>query len=103
MTKGLVTGFTVSGFDGEHLAIDHDRKRILVVQPMVGIGDMVWHKPWLDEMIARHDITLMAKPSSHAAAVLCDHEGLTILPLHRSVQGQRGAHDGVRGFFGWQG
>lgn len=81
------------------MTAERDRKRILVVQPMVGIGDMVWHKPWLDAMIASHDIVLMAKPSSQSDAVLGEHSGLEILPLYRSQRGQRGLHDGVMGFF----
>ena len=75
-----------------------DRK-ILVIQPMVGIGDMVWHKPWLDEIINTHHIALMAKPSSQAAAVLCDHPNLEIIPLHRAERGKKSHHDGFFGFF----
>ena len=77
----------------------HDMPKILVIQPMVGIGDMVWHKPWLDEMIARHNITLMAKPSSQASHVLCDHPDVDIHPLYRSERGKKGRHDGWLGFF----
>ena len=79
--------------------LDETRQRVLVIQPMVGIGDMVWHKPWLDAMIARHDIVLMAKPSAQAAAVLGEYEDLEHLPLYRSERGKRGHHDGFIGFF----
>ena len=78
---------------------DDRRQRILIVQPMVGIGDMVWHKPWLDAMIARHDVVLMAKPSSQPAAVLGEYEDLEHLPVYRSERGKRGQHDGIIGFF----
>ncbi len=77
----------------------NDARKILVIQPMVGIGDMVWHKPWLDTIIKTHDITLMAKPSSQAAAVLCDHPDLDIIPLHRAERGKKSHHDGWLGFF----
>ena len=76
-----------------------DPRKILVIQPMVGIGDMVWHKPWLDKIIAAHNITLMAKPSSQAAAVLCDHPKLDIIALHRAERGKKSHHDGWLGFF----
>ena len=56
--------------------------RLLVIQPMVGIGDMVWHKPWLDAMIREREVILMAKPSSAAVAVMAEHDGLKIVPLH---------------------
>ena len=66
---------------------------------MVGIGDMVWHKPWLDAMIMNRTITLMAKPSAQAAAVLMDHPDVAIIPLHRAERGRKSRHDGVLGFF----
>jgi len=68
---------------------------------MVGIGDMVWHKPWLDAALTRlpHKVMLMAKPSSQAGMVLAEHAGLEIFPLFRSERGKKGRHDGVIGFF----
>jgi len=79
--------------------VEHSPSRLLIIQPMVGIGDMVWHKPWLDAAIARYPVVLMAKPSAQAAAVLGAQDGLGILPLERSERGRKGAHDGVIGFF----
>jgi heptosyltransferase-2 len=75
--------------------------RLLIIQPMVGIGDMVWHKPWLDAAIASHsfEVILMAKPSSQAKTVLAEHRGLEIVPLFRSERGKKGRHDGIFGFF----
>lgn len=76
------------------------KKRVLLLQPMVGIGDMVWHKPWLDRFIARHEIVLMAKPSAQAAAVLAEHQGkVEMTPLYRAERGRKGRHDGFIGFF----
>lgn len=75
------------------------RKRLLVIQPMVGIGDMVWHKPWLDAMLARYDVTLMAKPSAQAGAVMGEYPDLKMIPLYRSERGQKGRHDGFLGLF----
>ena len=72
---------------------------LLVIQPMVGIGDMVWHKPWLDAMIREREVILMAKPSSAAEAVMAEHDGLRIVPLHRAERGRKGIHDGIPGFF----
>ena len=83
----------------ENIMNKYDAHKILVIQPMVGIGDMVWHKPWLDQIVTRRNITLMAKPSSQAASVLCDHPNLDIIALHRSERGRRSDHDGWAGFF----
>ena len=72
---------------------------LLVIQPMVGIGDMVWHKPWLDSMAESRTVTLMAKPSAQAEAVMSGHDGISIIPLHRAERGRKGRHDGFLGFF----
>ena len=34
------------------------RRRLLVIQPLVGIGDMVWHKPWIDYLADFYDVIL---------------------------------------------
>ena len=75
------------------------RPGLLVIQPMVGIGDMVWHKPWLEQLGMFYNLKLMAKPSSCAAAVLSDMQNLeTVVPLNRSSRGSGGNHDGIIGF-----
>ena len=73
--------------------------RLLVIQPLVGIGDMLWHKPWLDQLIDLNpDIILAVKPSSQAHH-LFNHD----LPpdrfffIHRNIRGQSGRHDGLIG------
>lgn len=50
-----------------------NQKRILAIQPMPGIGDMVWHVPHLRalaEVRGNGVLTLLAKPSSHADILL---------------------------------
>ena len=74
------------------------KKKVLIVQPMIGIGDMVWVKPWIDEAIRVHDVVLMAKPSSHSHIIM-QQQDFTLLPLHRSERGRKGRHDGLKGFF----
>ena len=75
-----------------------DRRKILIIQPMIGIGDMIWVKPWIDEAIRVHDVVLMAKTSSHSHIIMQEHD-LDLRPLHRSERGRKGRHDGVIGFF----
>ena len=60
---------------------------------------MVWHKPWLDEMIKARHVVLMAKPSAQAASVMMDHPDLAVVPLHRAERGKKNKHDGFIGFF----
>lgn len=75
-----------------------EKRHILILQPMIGIGDMIWVKPWIDETIRRHNVTLMVKPSSHAKFIMHEHK-LDLRMLHRSERGRKGRHDGILGFF----
>ena len=79
---------------------DNSKKvKLLIIQPMVGIGDMIWHKPWLDVAIERHEVSILAKPSSYVGAIFGVKPSLKIFYLHRSQRGVRGIHDGILGFF----
>ncbi len=79
---------------------DNSKKvKLLIIQPMVGIGDMIWHKPWLDVAIERHEVSILAKPSSYVGAIFGVKPSLKIFYLHRSQRGVRGVHDGILGFF----
>ena len=76
------------------------RKRLLVVQPLVGIGDMVWHKPWIDHLAGGFDVILAAKPTAHAKTLFHGTDGIVgWLDIDRSMRGRRGRHDGLAGFF----
>ena len=44
-------------------------RHLLVIQPLVGIGDMIWHKPWIDHLARTHKVTLMTKPSVQADVI----------------------------------
>ena len=75
-------------------------KRLLVVQPLVGIGDMVWHKPWIDHLASGFDLVLAAKPTAHARTVFHGTGGIVDwLDIDRSMRGHRGRHDGIAGLF----
>ncbi len=74
---------------------------VAVVQPLPGIGDMVWHLPHI-RAIAAHlgePVTLIAKPRSLAGQLLAhepavhDIMGIDLNPGHG-----RGRHDGIAGF-----
>lgn len=74
------------------------RPRLLVVQPLVGIGDMVWHKPWIDHLAREYDIILATKPTVHAQHLFaCTPHIADILLIERSLRGKRGRHDGISG------
>ena len=73
-------------------------KRLLIVQPLPGIGDMIWHEPFI-QAIAKHEpaahITLLTKSCGVATELMT--LGLrvdAVLELNR-----KNTHRGVLGFF----
>lgn len=74
--------------------------RLLIVQPLVGIGDMVWHKPWIDHLSKTNNVVLATKPSVQAPVLFHGVDGVVdIVPIDRSQRGKRGRHDGWFGFW----
>jgi heptosyltransferase II len=74
---------------------------VAVIQPLPGIGDMVWHLPHI-RAIAAHagePVTLLAKPRSLADQLLVNEASVSdIAWLDLNPPGRRGAHDGIAGF-----
>ncbi len=75
------------------------RRGVLVIQPLPGIGDMVWHLPHL-RAIARHEpegrVSVLTKPRSLSDQLLAS---LPEVAEVLWVQRKPGRHDGLRGFF----
>jgi heptosyltransferase-2 len=72
---------------------------VLVIQPLPGIGDMVWHLPHL-RAIARHEpegrVSVLTKARSLSDQLLASlPEVAEVLWVERKP----GRHDGLRGFF----
>ena len=71
---------------------------LLVIQPLVGIGDMVWHKPWIDQLISNNYVILATKSSSMPHILFADRlPSEQILPIERNIRGVKGRHDGLLG------
>jgi heptosyltransferase II len=76
------------------------RPNVAVVQPLPGIGDMIWHLPHLHALAAAAGgaVTLIAKPRSAAEQLLAaDPAVRDIIWLDRNPDGRPGRHDGLRG------
>jgi len=76
------------------------RPNVAVVQPLPGIGDMIWHLPHLRALAAAAGgpVTLLAKPRSVADQLLgADPAVRDIIWLDRNPERRRGRHDGLRG------
>ena len=74
---------------------------VAVVQPLPGIGDMIWHLPHI-RAIAAHvgePVTLITKPRSAADQIFAAEQTVRdIIWLDRNPEGRRGRHDGGVGF-----
>ncbi|MDD4882462.1 MAG: glycosyltransferase family 9 protein [Gallionellaceae bacterium] len=74
-------------------------ERTLMIQPLPGIGDMVWYLPHLHALAAASPhgrISILTKPRSFADRLLsADRSVDDIVWLKRNP----GEHDGLRGFF----
>ena len=71
---------------------------LLIIQPLVGIGDMIWHKPWIDQLIALNKVVLATKASSMPYSLFNDClDKIDIVEIDRNIRGQKGRHDGVFG------
>ena len=80
---------------------DRSLQRVAVIQPLPGIGDMIWHLPHiraLAQWIGR-PVTLVAKPRSAADELFADEQTIErVLWLDRNPERRRGGHDGSGGF-----
>jgi heptosyltransferase-2 len=76
-------------------------RNVAVVQPLPGIGDMIWHLPHI-RAIAAHvggPITLLAKPRSLADQIFqAETTVRDVLWVDRNPERRHGAHDGGRGW-----
>lgn len=74
-------------------------QRTLVIQPLPGIGDMVWHLPHLHAIAAttpQGKVSVLTKPRSLADRLLMADDSVEeVLWLRRKP----GAHDGLAGLF----
>jgi heptosyltransferase-2 len=75
---------------------------VAVVQPLPGIGDMIWHLPHI-RAIAAHvgePVTLIAKPRSAADQIFSAEQTVRdVFWLDRNPEGRHGQHDGGLGAF----
>ena len=76
---------------------------MLIVCPVLGIGDFIWVKPWIDEAVRQFNAVVMVRPDTQGQVILQEHKDLDVRLLHRSQRGhenyQKGRHDGAIGFF----
>jgi len=82
-----------------------DRPRTLVVHHRSGIGDLIWHVPYVKAIAATSRggrVTLMARPSCRAPDLLAGEPAIDEVLEYdyrpRRSEARRGRDDGLRGF-----
>jgi heptosyltransferase-2 len=76
-------------------------EKVAVVQPLPGIGDMIWHLPHIRAISAAvgGPVTLVTKPGSGADQLLAAEPSVRrVLWLRRNIKGERGP---LRSVLGW--
>jgi heptosyltransferase II len=73
---------------------------VAVIQPLPGVGDMIWHLPHI-RAISAHvgaPVTLVAKPRSAAAQIFAAERTVRdVIWMDRNPERRRGRHDGPLG------
>ena len=77
------------------------RPPVAVVQPLPGIGDMVWHVPHVRAIAEWADVpvTVLTKPRSLADQLLANEASVSrVMWIDINPVGRTGVHDGIGGF-----
>lgn len=86
------------------IAQDEQFHRVLVIHHRSGIGDLIWHLPYLRAIAAQTmggRVTVMARPSSLATDILSGEPSVVEVLEYdyrpRAAEGRQGRHTGFRG------
>ena len=75
--------------------------KVLVIQPKIGMGDMVIYLPYIHAIAKKFQtsVSILVKENSRAKDLLIDDDQIKeIITLDRTSV-NNGSHDGIRGFF----
>ncbi len=75
--------------------------KVLVIQPKIGMGDMVIYLPYIHAISKKYNsqVSLLVKENSRASDLLIDDDQINeIITLERTST-NTGSHDGLSGFF----
>ena len=75
--------------------------KVLVIQPKIGMGDMVIYLPYIHAISKFYQIrvSLLVKENSRANEILTDDEHIDEILLLDRTKNNSGIHDGISGFF----
>ena len=75
--------------------------KVLVIQPKIGMGDMVIYLPYIHAISKKYNapVSLLAKDNSRARDLLIDDDQINEIIILERTKTNTGAHDGISGFF----
>ena len=74
--------------------------KVLVIQPKIGMGDMVIYLPYIHAISKKNStaVSLLVKKNSRANELLDDDKNINEIILLDRTKNNTGTHDGVVGF-----
>ena len=75
--------------------------KVLVIQPKIGMGDMVIYLPYIHAISKKYNapVSLLAKDNSRASDLLIDDDQINEIITLERTNTNTGTHDGISGFF----
>ena len=75
--------------------------KVLVIQPKIGIGDMVIYLSYIHAISKNYksSVSILVKNSSRAEELLADDEHIKEILFLDRTKNKSGSHDGLKGFF----
>ena len=75
--------------------------KVLVIQPKIGMGDMVIYLPYIHAISKKYrtPVSILVKGNSRAGELLADDKNIDEIILLDRTKNNSGSHDGITGFF----
>jgi len=75
--------------------------KVLVIQPKIGMGDMVIYLPYIHAIAKKYNspVSILVKENSRAKELLIDDKKISEIIILDRTKTNTGSHDGVKGFF----
>ena len=75
--------------------------KVLVIQPKIGMGDMVIYLPYIHAISKKYHVpvSILVKKNSRATQLLSDEKYINEIILLERSKNNSGSHDGINGFF----
>ena len=75
--------------------------KVLVIQPKIGMGDMVIYLPYIHAISEKYQtaVSILVKENSRANQLLAEDKHIKEILILDRTKNNSGAHDGLSGFF----